>query len=85
MVDSIDELDSAGNRPADEELTKKFLQLSGYKVEAITGSNQARRTFVTSNGGKYAISKSLRAIRTIQGPDTPKARRAAVQAEEDDD
>lgn len=64
--------DSAGNVPASDALTATFLKLSGYKEADLIGSNEARRCFVTSNGGKYVVTKSGKGIRPdFTGPDYP--------------
>lgn len=74
--------DSAGNLEANSELTGKFLKLSGYQKSDIIGSNQARRSFVTANGGKYNLTKSGKAIRIQSGPAYPKL---VEKAEEEED
>jgi len=48
-----------------------FLSRSGYKpTDILVFSNQSR-TFVTSNGGKYQLTKNG-GIRTLKGPNYPK-------------
>lgn len=83
MAETAPVRDSAGNAPASAELTNTFLKLSGYKAADISGSNQARRTFVTTNGGKYLVSKTGKALRHLLGPATPKS--LAASSEESDD
>lgn len=77
--------DSAGNVPADKDLTGKFLKLSGYAEADLMGSNQARRSFVTTNGGKYVLIKKDKAVRVLSGPPTPNMIKAAEELEEDED
>jgi hypothetical protein len=48
-----------------------FLKSSGYRAADVIGSNEATRTFVTSNGGKYVLSPRGTKIRTLSGPLTP--------------
>lgn len=58
-------------KPLDKDsLVRKFLEKSGYPPEFVLHSDAARRTVVTSNGGKYAVS-SKGNIRTLKGPDYP--------------
>lgn len=65
------ELDSAGNREANAKQTAAFLKTSGYKEADILGSNYDRWTFVTTNGGKYVLSKNGKEITTVSGPPYP--------------
>jgi hypothetical protein len=58
-----------------------FLKLTGYKASDIVGSNIARRTFVTSNGGKYIVNRNGKAVRVALGPDYPNSKKT----EEGDD
>lgn len=74
--------DSAGNVAAPKSLLSAFLKLSGYDEADIIGSNESRRTFVTTNGGKYVVNKKGTVIRILQGPAYPKMVEAA---EEEDD
>lgn len=55
----------------DASLRGQFLKASGYKAEDILDQNDRRRVFVTTNGGKYQITKSGR-IRRLAGPTFPK-------------
>ena len=65
------------------DLVDKFLELSGYKAGDVIGHSDERRTVVTSNGGKYEVSKKGTKLRKLAGPDTP-ASLAAVEEEDDD-
>jgi hypothetical protein len=51
--------------------TAVFLSRSGYDAADVEGHNEKTRVFVTSNGGKYVLTKD--SIRTISGPEYPKA------------
>lgn len=56
-----------------------FLRLSGYDAEDIIDIDEAHRTIVTGNGGKYLLSKNVEGgIRILKGPAYPKL----VEAEE---
>ncbi len=48
-----------------------FLARSGYEEKDVLAWSAQTLTFVTSNGGKYQLSRSG-AIRKIMGPDYPK-------------
>ena len=52
-------------------LRKNFLILTGYKVSDIIGFNEASRIFVTSNGGKYQLSKKGTQVKVLSGPNPP--------------
>lgn len=54
-----------------ESLRDRFLELSGYEDSDIIGANAERRTFVTSNGGKYEVSPKGKKLRRLAGPPTP--------------
>jgi len=55
----------------DSSLRGKFLKLTGYKSADILDQNDRRRVFVTTNGGKYQITKTDK-IRRLAGPAYPK-------------
>jgi len=57
---------------ATETVEQRFLKLSGYRASDVIGSNPKARRFITSNGGKYALSPNGKSIRTLSGPDAPK-------------
>lgn len=56
-----------------KKLLTNFLKLSGYRAGDVTGSNEDRRTFVTSNGGKYQLSPKGTQLKVLSGPLPPKA------------
>ena len=64
-----------------ETVLERFLKLSGYRESDLTGYDAKARRFVTSNGGKYALSPSGKNIRTLSGPDYPK--QAGTESEEE--
>ena len=45
-----------------------FLAITGYKASDVIGSSADRRTFVTSNGGKYELSPKGKKVRVLSGP-----------------
>lgn len=65
------------------DLVERFLSLSGYDKGDVIGHSDERRTVVTSNGGKYEVSKKGSKLRKLSGPDTPADKEAAT--EEDDE
>ena len=79
------ERDSAGRLPASASLKATFLKLSGFKEADILGSNEDSRAFVTSTGGKYAVSKSGKSLRTLSGPPTPNEKKAAEEEGEEEE
>jgi len=60
------------------EQIEAFCKLSGYKSADIIGSNPTTRVFITSNGGKYALSASLKVLRSLNTVPTPKKQKEAV-------
>ena len=72
-----------GKPEGKSDLVTTFLGLSGYKKEDVIGHHDGRRTVVTSNGGKYEVSKKGKRVRVLSGPETPASLEAA--AEEDDE
>lgn len=48
-----------------------FLAASGYKASDVLSHNDRTRAFVTSNGGKYQLTKAGK-VRRILGPAYPK-------------
>lgn len=58
-------------RTLEEKLRDRFCSLTGYTDSDIVGVNLSRRIFVTSNGGKYSMSKSGKQIRREKGPLAP--------------
>lgn len=55
----------------EKKLASEFVKASGYKLNDIAALNVDRRTVVTKNGGKYAVSNKGR-VRHLLGPQTPK-------------
>jgi len=49
----------------------KLLKLTGIKDEDVIGYSPDSRTIVTSQGGKYTLSKSGKRFRTLSGPLAP--------------
>lgn len=49
-----------------------FLSKSGYVQADVISHNERTRLFVTSNGGKYQLTKTS-GIRVLKGPNYPKA------------
>lgn len=74
---------TVGVKDASTELTSRFLALTGFKAEEVIGSNSARRTFSTTGGGKYQVTKNGKAVRVILGPNYPKGIEEAEEADEE--
>lgn len=53
-----------------EDLLDRFLRLSGYDAADVDSHNVQRRTFATTNGGKYQLTKN--GVRRLSGPSMPK-------------
>jgi hypothetical protein len=80
VAESSEEIPSKAAKKGD--LVAQFLKVSGYKEADVIGHSDERRTVVTSNGGKYEVSKKGTKLRKILGPDTPAT--AAASEEEDE-
>lgn len=74
-------VDTAGNKAASKSQLASFLKITGYKQADVIGSNESRRTFVTSNGGKYVMNKKGTTVRVISGPVYPSVREEAEEVE----
>jgi len=72
----------ADNTPSDA-LTERFLKLSGYKADQITGGRADAMVFTTDNGGKYKLDKKGTVLTTLLGPDYPKAKASEGEDRED--
>lgn len=56
---------------AEKTFLESFYDKSGYKANDVDGHNEKSRVVITTNGGKYQVSK-LGRIRTLLGPRYPK-------------
>jgi hypothetical protein len=56
--------------PPTDKNTGIFLKKSGYTKADLLSVNDQKRTFVTSNGGKYQLTKQGE-IRVLKGPNFP--------------
>jgi hypothetical protein len=61
---------SSDAAPATDKNTAVFLKKSGYKKGDVISVNAQKRTFVTSNGGKYQLTKQGE-VRILKGPNYP--------------
>jgi len=55
-----------------------FLKNTGYSETNVLSSNPAKRTVVTSNGGKYQVMRNGR-VRTLSGPSYPKEQKSGEE------
>lgn len=57
---------------APKSLVAQFLKASGYEEDDVLSSHEARRTFVTKNGGKYSLNTDGKTVYHLMGPAAPK-------------
>jgi hypothetical protein len=73
-LSSPDRLEPRGTQTSAAAVTAKnlavFLKRSGYEKSDVISASEAKRTYVTSNGGKYQLTKQGE-IRILKGPDYP--------------
>lgn len=58
---------------ASEPQVTRFLKLTGYKMNDLTGSNKNGR-FTTDNGGKYLMDRAGKKVKTLLGPAYPNSK-----------
>lgn len=71
---------SASTKRDEGALIDEFVKRTGYGEADVLSANTERRTVVTSNGGKYALTRDG-GITVLGGPTTPNKRYSFIPEE----